>query len=210
MKQKYTTNTIQRMICLFLLVPLILGISISGMRASTQALYRAWNLNVYRMEDMVWEYEVLENQEEREEKDKLEYYVSEVQNINHTYGLEDKDDFALLPQRDRNTEDVQMIRQMAKDRVLLGMPETELNHVICLDDESMDASLPRADEYQVWYAEADIGRTRVVPISDTENVTMLHTGYIINKNMKKGYPLKENLEPSGDHISIGNENLYLM
>lgn len=210
MKQMYTTNTIQRMICLFLLVPLILGISISGMRASTQALYRAWNLNAYSMEDMTWQYAVLENQEEREEKDKLEYYVSEVQNINHTYGLEDKDDFVLLPQRDRNTEDVKMIRQMAKDRALLGMPETELNHVICLDDESMDASLPRADEYQVWYAEADIGQTRVVPISDTENATMLHTGYIINKNMKKGYPLKENLEPSGDHISIGNENLYLM
>lgn len=210
MKRNDTTNTIQRMICLFLLVPLILGISISGMRASTQALYRAWNLNVYSMEDMTWEYEVLENKAEREEKDKLEYYVSEVQNMNHTWGFADSDDFELLPQKNRNTESAHMVRQMAKDRVLLGMPETELNHVICLDDEGMDASLPRADEYQVWYAEADIGQTRVVPISDTENATMLHTGYIINKNMKKGYPLKENLEPSGDHISIGNEDLYLM
>ena len=96
------------------------------------------------------------------------------------------------------------------DGKIAGMPETELNHVICLDDESMDISLPRADEYQVWYAEADIGQTEVVPISDTENATMLHTGYIINKNMKKGYPLRENLESSGDHISINNGNIYLM
>ena len=85
-----------------------------------------------------------------------------------------------------------------------------LNHVICLDDEDMDACLPRADEYQVWYAEADIGQNKMVRISDTENVTMLHTGYIINKNMKKGYPLKENLEPSGDHISRYNDNFYLI
>ena len=75
MKRNYTTSIIQRGICLFLLVPLILGISISEMRASTQALYRAWDLNVYSMENMAWEYEVLENKEEREEKDKLEYYV---------------------------------------------------------------------------------------------------------------------------------------
>ena len=44
MKQKYNINRMQKLICLFLLVPLILGIAISGMRASTQALYRAWNL----------------------------------------------------------------------------------------------------------------------------------------------------------------------
>ena len=81
MKRNYTTSIIQRGICLFLLVPLILGISISEMRASTQALYRAWDLNVYSMENMAWEYEVLENKEEREEKDKLEYYVSEVQSL---------------------------------------------------------------------------------------------------------------------------------
>ena len=74
MKRNYTTSIIQRGICLFLLVPLILGISISEMRASTQALYRAWDLNVYSMENMAWEYEVLENKEEREEKDKLEKY----------------------------------------------------------------------------------------------------------------------------------------
>ena len=180
------------------------------MRASTQALYRAWDLNVYSMENMAWEYEVLENKEEREEKDKLEYYVSEVQSLNHTYGFEGSDDFVLLPQREKSIERVHMLCQMKKDLALLGMPETELNHVICLDDESMDISLPRADEYQVWYAEADIGQTEVVPISDTENATMLHTGYIINKNMKKGYPLRENLESSGDHISINNENIYLM
>jgi len=30
-------------------------------------------------------------------KDKLEYYVSEVQNLNHTYGFEGSDDFVLLP-----------------------------------------------------------------------------------------------------------------
>ena len=54
------------------------------------------------------------------------------------------------------------------------------------------------------------GQTEVVRISDTENATMLHTGCIINKNMKKGYPLRENLEPSGDHISRNNDNLYLM
>ena len=199
MKRNYTTSIIQRGICLFLLVPLILGISISEMRASTQAL-----------ENMAWEYEVLENKEEREEKDKLEYYVSEVQSLNHTYGFEGSDDFVLLPQREKSIERVHMLCQMKKDLALLGMPETELNHVICLDDESMDISLPRADEYQVWYAEADIGQTEVVPISDTENATMLHTGYIINKNMKKGYPLRENLESSGDHISINNENIYLM
>lgn len=210
MKRNYTTSIIQREICLFLLVPLILGISISEMRASTQALYRAWDLNVYSMENMAWEYEVLENKEEREEKDKLEYYVSEVQSLNHTYGFEGSDDFVLLPQREKSIERVHMLRQMEKDLALLDMPETELNHVICLDDESMDISLPRADEYQVWYAEADIGQTEVVPISDTENATMLHTGYIINKNMKKGYPLRENLESSGDHISINNENIYLM
>lgn len=210
MKRNYTTGIIQREICLFLLVPLILGISISEMRASTQALYRAWDLNVYSMEDMAWEYEVLENKEEREEKDKLEYYVSEVQNLNHTYGFEGSDDFVLLPKKEKSIERVHMLRQMEKDLALLGMPETELNHVICLDDESMDISLPRADEYQVWYAEADIGQTEVVPISDTENATMLHTGYIINKNMKKGYPLRENPESSGDHISINNGNLYLM
>ena len=201
MKRNYTTSIIQRGICLFLLVPLILGISISEMRASTQALYRAWDLNVYSMKNMAWEYEVLENKEEREEKDKLEYYVSEVQSLNHTYGFEGSDDFVLLPQREKSIERVHMLRQMEKDLALLDMPETELNHVI---------SLPRADEYQVWYAEADIGQTEVVPISDTENATMLHTGYIINKNMKKGYPLRENLESSGDHISINNENLYLM
>ena len=210
MKRNYTTSIIQRGICLFLLVQLILGISISEMRASTQALNRSWDLNVYSMENMAWEYEVLENKEEREEKDKLEYYVSEVQSLNHTYGFEGSDDFVLLPQREKSIERVHMLCQMKKDLALLGMPETELNHVICLDDESMDISLPRADEYQVWYAEADIGQTEVVPISDTENATMLHTGYIINKNMKKGYPLRENLESSGDHISINNENLYLM
>ena len=99
MKRNYTTSIIQRGICLFLLVPLILGISISEMRASTQALYRAWDLNVYSMENMAWEYEVLENKEEREEKDKLEYYVSEVQSLNHTYGFEGSDDFVLLPQQ---------------------------------------------------------------------------------------------------------------
>ena len=136
--------------------------------------------------------------------------MSEVQSLNHTYGFEGSDDFVLLPQREKSIERVHMLRQMEKDLALLDMPETELNHVICLDDESMDISLPRADEYQVWYAEADIGQTEVVPISDTENATMLHTGYIINKNMKKGYPLRENLESSGDHISINNENLYLM
>lgn len=210
MKRNYTTSIIQRGICLFLLVPLIIGILISEMRASTQALYRAWDLNVYSMENMAWEYEVLENKEEREEKDKLEYYVSEVQSLNHTYGFEGSDDFVLLPQREKSIERVHMLCQMKKDLALLGMPETELNHVICLDDESMDISLPRADEYQVWYAEADIGQTEVVPISDTENATMLHTGYIINKNMKKGYPLRENLESSGDHISINNGNIYLM
>ena len=210
MKRNYTTSIVQRGICLFLLVPLILGISISEMRASTQALYRAWDLNVYGLENMAWEYEGLENKEEREEKDKLEYYVGEVQSLNHTYGFEGSDDFVLLPQREKSIERVHMLCQMKKDLALLGMPETELNHVICLDDESMDISLPRADEYQVWYAEADIGQTEVVPISDTENATMLHTGYIINKNMKKGYPLRENLESSGDHISINNENIYLM
>ena len=102
MKRNYTTSIIQRGICLFLLVPLILGISISEMRASTQALYRAWDLNVYSMENMAWEYEVLENKEEREEKDKLEYYVSEVQSLNHTYGFEGSDDFVLLPQREKS------------------------------------------------------------------------------------------------------------
>ena len=64
MKRNYTTryNT-KGNLSFFLLVPLILGISISEMRASTQALYRAWDLNVYSMEDMAWEYEVLENKE---------------------------------------------------------------------------------------------------------------------------------------------------
>ena len=55
MKQKYNSNRMQKLICLFLLVPLILGITISGMRASTQALYRAWNLKAYSMEDVAWE-----------------------------------------------------------------------------------------------------------------------------------------------------------
>ena len=80
---------------------------------------------------------------EREEKDKLEYYVSEVQNLNHTYGFEGSDDFVLLPKKEKSIERVHMLRQMEKDLALLGMPETELNHVICLDDESMDISLPR-------------------------------------------------------------------
>ena len=72
-----------------------------------------------------------------------------------------------------------MLCQMKKDLALLGMPETELNHVICLDDESMDISLPRADEYQVWYAEADIGQTEVVPISDTEKIPQCCTQDIL-------------------------------
>lgn len=201
MKQKNSISRVQKLICLFLLVPLILGITISGMRASTQALYRAWNLNVYCMEDAAWECEVLEEREERDEKDRSNPAVSQMQNISHTYGFRNMTDMVSFPQQERTEHKIDVARQIARDRVLLGMPETELNHVICLDDEDMDACLPRADEYQVWSAETDIGQNKMVRISDTENVTMLHTGYIINKNMKKGYPLKENLEPSGDHIS---------
>ena len=119
-------------------------------------------------------------------------------------------DEEIIPMFEEEHKNIDVTRQIARDRALLGMPEMELNHVICLDDEDMDACLPRADEYQVWYAEADIGQNKMVRISDTENVTMLHTGYIINKNMKKGYPLKENLEPSGDHISRYNDNFYLI
>jgi len=179
MKQKYNINKMQRIICLFLLVPLILGITISGMRASTQALYRAWNPNDCSMEDMAWECE----DDVREEKEE---------------------------RRENEVSELDVARQMARDWVLLGIPENELNHAICLDDESMDLALPRADEYQVWYAEVDIAQKKMHAISDTENATMLHTGYIINKNMKKGYPLKESLEPSGEHINVSNEDLYLM
>ena len=211
MKQKYNSNRMQKLICLFLLVPLILGITISGMRASTQALYRAWNLKAYSMEDVAWECEVLDEKEERNEKDRGNLTASQVQNIRHTFGFENMEDTASFPQQERaEHKNIDVTRQIARDRALLGMPEMELNHVICLDDEDMDACLPRADEYQVWYAEADIGQNKMVRISDTENVTMLHTGYIINKNMKKGYPLKENLEPSGDHISRYNDNFYLI
>ncbi len=180
MKQKYSTTKIQRTICLFLLVPLILGITISGMRASTQALYRAWNPNAYSEESMVWDYEMREEKEERKESE------------------------------DRTVSEIDVTRQIARDRALLDMPENELSHVICLDDEGMDMALPRADEYQVWYAEVDVSQKKLYAISDTENATMLHTGYIVNKNMKKGYPLKENLELSGDHISMNNDNLYLI
>ncbi len=180
MKQKYSINKMQRVICLFLLVPLILGIMISGMRASTQALYRAWNSNGYSVDDMTWNYEVREEKEERKENE------------------------------ERTVSEIDVARQMARDRVLLGMPENELSHVLCLDDEGMDLALPRADEYQVWYAEVDVAQKKKHAISDTENATMLHTGYIMNKNMKKGYPLKENLEPSGDHISMNNDKLYLV
>lgn len=180
MRQKYSINKMQRIICLFLLMPLILGIMISGMRASAQALYRAWNPNAYNVEDMTWNCEVREEKEEREESE------------------------------ERTVNEIDIDRQMARDRVLLGMPENELSHVLCLDDDGMDLAVQRADEYQVWYAEVDIAQRKMHAISDTENATMLHTGYIINKNMKKGYPLKENLEPSGDHISIKNVKLYLV
>lgn len=211
MKQKYNINRMQKLICLFLLVPLILGITISGMRASTQALYRAWNLKIYNIEDVAWESEVLDEKEERDEKDKGNLTASQVQNIRRTCGFENMEDTVSFPQQERaEHKNIDVARQIARDLALLGMPETELNHVICLDDEDMDACLPRADEYQVWYAETDIGKNRMVRISDTENATMLHTGCIINKNMKKGYPLKENLEPSGDHISRNNDNLYLI
>ena len=88
MKRNYTTGIIQRGICLFLLVPLILGISISEMRASTQALYRAWNLKAYSMEDVAWECEVLDEKEERNVKDRGNLAASQVQNIRHTYGFE--------------------------------------------------------------------------------------------------------------------------
>jgi len=180
MEQKYSINKMQRTICLFLLVPLILGIMISGMRASTQALYRAWNPSGYNMEDMICNYEVREEKEERKESE------------------------------ERTVSEIDVARQMARDRVLLGMPENELSHVLCLDDDGIDLALPRADEYEIWYAEVDLAQRKMHAISDTENATVLHTGYIMNKNMKKGYPLKENLEPSGEHISSSNENLYLV
>ena len=180
MKQKYSIIKIQRAICLFLLVPLILGITISGMRASTQALYRAWNPNTYSEEDMAWDYEAREEKEERKES------------------------------KDRTVSEIDVTRQIARDRVLLDMPENELSHVICLDDKDMNMVRLRADEHQGWYAEVDVSQRNLHAISDTENATVLHTGYIMNKNMKKGYSSKENLEPSGDHISMNNDNLYLV
>ena len=87
MKQKYNINRMQKLICLFLLVPLILGITISGMRASTQALYRAWNLKIYNIEDVAWECEVLDEKEERDEKDKGNLTASQVRNIRRTCGF---------------------------------------------------------------------------------------------------------------------------
>ncbi len=81
MKQKYNSNRMQKLICLFLLVPLILGITISGMRASTQALYRAWNLKAYSMEDVAWECEVLDEKEERNEKDRGNVAASRCRNM---------------------------------------------------------------------------------------------------------------------------------
>ena len=151
MKQKYNINRMQKLICLFLLVPLILGIAISGMRASTQALYRAWNLKIYNIEDVAWECKVLDEKEERDEKDKGNLTASQVQNIRHTCGFENMEDMVSFPQQERaEHKNIDVARQIARDLALLGMPETELNHVICLDDEDMDACLPRADEYQVW------------------------------------------------------------
>lgn len=188
MKQKYKCNRIQRGICLFLLLPLLLGIMISGMRSSTQALYDAWDVRSDRLSEDAWECEVVERTTEKEEK--TGNSVEEAQNI----------------EIEEQNMAVSLSRQFAKDKVLLGIPDSELNHVICLDDESMDMVVPRADEYQVWYAEVDVGQRQKLRISDTENATMLHTSYIINKNMKKGYPLKENLDSSGEHMNVNNDN----
>lgn len=194
MKHKYKKKQIQKLICLFLLCPLILGISISGMRASTQALYGSWNLQTYELQDSLWKYEMLDDSVEKEEKDRTGNSAQTAQD----HEIEE------------NTEETILLRQLARDRVLLGMPETELNHAICLDEESLDLALPRADEYQVWFAEEDIGQRQTPRISDTENATMLHTGYIINKNMKKGHPLKDHLEPSGDHIYNNEKDTHVV
>lgn len=181
MKQKYNMNRIQKGICLFLLIPLILGIMISGMRTSTQALYDAWRVSFSRWSGNVWECEIVEKTSEKEEKEKTDKSVEETQNI----------------EKEEQSIRTRLFRQFAQDRVLLGMPESELSHVICLDGDGIDLVVPKADEYQVWYAEVDVGQRQKLRISDTENATMLHTTYIMNKNMKNGYPLKENMDDSG-------------
>ncbi|WP_370770775.1 hypothetical protein [Eubacterium ramulus] len=71
------------------------------MRASTQALYRAWNLKAYSMEDVAWECEVLDEKEERNEKDRGNLAASQVQNIRHTYGFENMEDTTSFSQQER-------------------------------------------------------------------------------------------------------------
>lgn len=189
MKQFDKINQIQRVICFLLLLPLVMGIMISAVRASTQALYDAWETSLGNIQTDSWEYEMIDRSAEKEERERTDKYITTSERTDtETQGI-----------------GTSLMRQMKKDKMLLDMPDSELNHVICLDNESMDLSVPRADEYQVWYAETDIGQRKMIRISDTENATMLHTGYIMNKNLKKGYPRKENLDASGEHSNYNSE-----
>lgn len=85
------------------------------------------------------------------------------------------------------TSDTADVRGFLEDGVFLFGADIQMDQAVSFDGKYMDWNvlLTRKNDYREYVTDIDL--SALAPISDTENVTMRHTTYIINKNMKIFY-----------------------
>lgn len=80
-----------------------------------------------------------------------------------------------------------ILKRILEDGVFLFGADLPVDQAVSFDGKYIDWNVMLFGNNSYWEAVTDMDLSAQAPISDTENVTMQHTTYIINKNMKKFY-----------------------
>ncbi len=80
-----------------------------------------------------------------------------------------------------------ILKRILEDGVFLFGADLPVDQSVSFDGKYIDWNMMLFGNNSYWEAVTDMDLSAQAPISDTENVTMQHTTYIINKNMKKFY-----------------------
>lgn len=102
------------------------------------------------------------------------------------------------------TSDTADVRGFLEGGVFLFEADIQMDQVVSFDGKYMDWNVLMVRKNNYRESVVDVDLSALAPISDTENVTMRHTTYIINKNMKIFYhPGGSITDNKGEH-ELGN------
>lgn len=99
--------------------------------------------------------------------------------------LEKETKFISIHSSENEMDDI--VKRILENGVFLFGADLPADQAVSSDGKYIDWNTLLLWDNSYWEMVAELDLSALAPISDTENATMLHTTYIINKNMEKFY-----------------------